>query len=181
MTPLITASVTHSSDVGSRGPGSGSGSVEESGSSASSSGNSNVVAVGRNHMAHGLYNANTGGVQLTDIEYPGPHDVMLGRGSGTSNHIGNITFRMLANDHKPRYVAASRVDKPKVAGEVVQLWRQMKPMGRFLVRMDESQGDVSLWRDVGDRKARQKTSQCLREKERPRKEREKKRKRPTTA
>lgn len=176
MTFFNPASVTHSSSVvGSRGPGSGSGSVEESGSASSSrgSGDSNVGVVARNNM-----NGNATGVPLTDIEYPGPHDVMLGRGSGTSNHIGNITFRMLANDHKPRYVAATRVDKPNVAGEVVQLWRQMKPMGRFLVRMDESQGDVSLWRDVGDRKARQKTSQCLREKERPRKEREKKRKRP---
>ena len=30
---------------------------------------------------------------MTDIEYPGQHDCMFGRGGGASNHIGNINFR----------------------------------------------------------------------------------------
>ena len=55
------------------------------------------------------------------------------------------------------------MDKPKVAGEVVGKWRAKTPPGRFLVQVQTSNGDV--WRDVGDRKARQKTSQSLRERD----------------
>lgn len=84
-------------------------------------------------------------------------------GGGTNNHIGNIRFRQLVNEHKLRYLAASKVDKPKVAMEVVQIWRALDPPGRYLTKTDASQGDDSLWHDVGDKKAREKASQCLRE------------------
>lgn len=109
-------------------------------------------------------------------EVLGPHDVLLGRGSGISNHIGNIKFRKLVEKHKSRYVAASRVDKPKVAGELVAIWRKLDPPGRFLARCESNH--TNPWVDVGDHRARQKTSQCLRERERgPQKEHERKRKR----
>ena len=96
------------------------------------------------------------------------NDVLLGRGGGTNNHSGNVKFRKLINEHKLRYLAASKVDKPKVAREVVQLWRQMQPPGRFLARKDEdnsekSNEDNTVWYDVGDKKANAKASQCLRE------------------
>lgn len=84
-------------------------------------------------------------------------------GGGTNNHIGNIRFRQLVNEHKLRYLAASKVDKPRVAMEVVHLWRSLDPPGRYLTKTDASQGDDSLWHDVGDKKAREKASQCLRE------------------
>lgn len=158
----------------SSGEGSGNASVNESAESGSSGGGGGGGTGGRSAVSR---DNSYGGHQMNDIEYPGPNDVMLGRGSGTSNHIGNISFRLLVNKHKPRYVAASRVDKPKVAGEVVDLWRKLTPPGRFLMRCDDDQGDMSLWSDVGDRRARQKTSQCLREKDRPKKEHERKRKR----
>ena len=51
-------------------------------------------------------------------DMPGPNDVLLGRGSGISNHIGNIKFRRLVEKHKPRYTAASRVDKVSLAGAI---------------------------------------------------------------
>ena len=51
------------------------------------------------------------GSQYGSAEVPGPHDVLLGRGSGISNHVGNIKFRKLVDKHKARYIAASRVDK----------------------------------------------------------------------
>jgi hypothetical protein len=47
--------------------------------------------------------------------------------------------------------------------EVVHLWRSLDPPGRFLTKTDAAQGDDSLWHDVGDKKAREKASQCLRE------------------
>lgn len=47
--------------------------------------------------------------------------------------------------------------------EVVVMWRGLDPPGRFLTKTDAAQGDDSLWHDVGDKKAREKASQCLRE------------------
>lgn len=47
-----------------------------------------------------------------------------------------------------------------MALEVVKKWRAQSPPGRFL-KVDDKTG---LWNDVGDKKAREKTSQALREK-----------------
>jgi len=110
------------------------------------------------------------GEDWNHITKPGTHDVLLGRGGGTNNHAGNIKFRKLVNEHKMRYLACSKVDKPKVARQVVALWRKLDPPGRFLARQDESKrgpGSVksqdNVWYEVGDKKAREKASQCLRE------------------
>jgi hypothetical protein len=104
------------------------------------------------------------------ITDPGKHDVLCGRGGGTNNHSGNVMFRTMVNEHKLRYLAASKAEKPKVAAEVVKLWRAQEPPGRFLSRKDKSRkgpGSVkaegNVWYDVGDKKAREKASQCLRE------------------
>jgi len=95
------------------------------------------------------------------VEYPGENDVMLGRGSGASNHIGNIQFRQIVEKFKPKYIRALKVDKPGVAEEVLVLWKNMNPPGRFLDRLHS---DAMVWHEVDNVKARQKTSQCLREK-----------------
>lgn len=104
---------------------------------------------------------------LEGIAKPGSHDVLCGRGGGTNNHSGNVKFRKLVNEHKMRYFAAPKVDKPKVAREVVKIWRELTPPGRFLARKaapDPGSGDQNVtWSDVGDKKAREKASQCLRE------------------
>mmetsp|Transcript_868 Transcript_868/g.1059 ORF Transcript_868/g.1059 Transcript_868/m.1059 type:complete len:457 (-) Transcript_868:2280-3650(-) len=104
------------------------------------------------------------------ITKPGPHDVLCGRGGGTNNHQGNVKFRKNINEFKLRYLAVSKVEKPKIAREVVRLWRNLDPPGRFLARKDDSRrgpGSVkaegNVWYDIGDRKAREKASQCLRE------------------
>jgi len=103
---------------------------------------------------------------LNDIKVPGHHDVMCGRGGGTNNHPGNIKFRQLVNQHKLRYIAATKVDKPKVARDVVHIWRAQEPPGRFLTKSSATTASKSkekIWHDVGDQKAREKASQCLRE------------------
>lgn len=94
-------------------------------------------------------------------EQLGVHDVILGRGLGTYNHIGNVEFRKLVNKHKMRYLASSKVDKPKVARELVQTWKQLDPPGRFLQRAEEE--NKLDWIEVCDKKAQEKASQCLRE------------------
>jgi hypothetical protein len=100
---------------------------------------------------------------MKDISEPGINDVLCGRGGGTNNHIGNRRFRMLVNEHKPRYFAAGKLDKPKVAREVMLMWRKQEPPGRFLIK----DANYKLWSDVGDQKAREKASQCLRERRTP--------------
>mmetsp|Transcript_34548 Transcript_34548/g.83411 ORF Transcript_34548/g.83411 Transcript_34548/m.83411 type:complete len:836 (+) Transcript_34548:435-2942(+) len=127
----------------------------------------------------GTANNGDGGSEVLVLK-PGEHDVLLGRGGGTNNHEGNINFRNLVNQHKMRYLASSKIDKPKVAKEVVQIWKSLTPPGRFLQKKepsasgnsppspssDASKSDGSTdsaWVPVSDKKAREKASQCLRE------------------
>lgn len=62
-------------------------------------------------------------------------------------------------DKKLDYVNSKRLDKPLVALEIIRSWRSQDPPGRFL-KLNEKTG---LYEDVGDKKAREKTSQALRE------------------
>ena len=97
---------------------------------------------------------------LKGIKDPHENDVMYGRGGGTNHHPGNKRYRKMVEDRKLEYVNSKRLDKPLVALEIIRLWRGQLPPGRFL-KLDEKTG---LWNDVGDKKAREKTSQALREK-----------------
>ena len=97
---------------------------------------------------------------LRNIKDPHDNDVMYGRGGGTNHHPGNKRYRKWVEDRKLEYVNSKRLDKPLVALEIIRKWRAQLPPGRFL-KLDEKTG---LWNDVGDKKAREKTSQALREK-----------------
>jgi DNA mismatch repair ATPase MutL len=97
---------------------------------------------------------------LRNIKDPHDNDIMYGRGGGTNHHPGNKMYRTLVEDRKLEYVNSKRLDKPLVALEIIRLWRGQLPPGRFL-KLEEKTG---LWNDVGDKKAREKTSQALREK-----------------
>mmetsp|Transcript_30210 Transcript_30210/g.46254 ORF Transcript_30210/g.46254 Transcript_30210/m.46254 type:complete len:577 (+) Transcript_30210:183-1913(+) len=98
-------------------------------------------------------------VPMKDIRSPHPNDVLCGRGGGTNNHAGNEKFRDLVNQQKVLYLHSSKRDKPMVSRRIVQAVRAQVPPGRFLQK-DET---TSLWYDIGDQKAREKTSQALRE------------------
>ena len=91
------------------------------------------------------------------IEHLSKHDVLCGRGGATNSHIGNRNFRALVKDYQDKYLRAKKKDKPTVASEVVEKIRTRG--GRFLEKVK----DVGLWRDIGKRKAMEKTSQALRE------------------
>ena len=85
------------------------------------------------------------------------NDVLCGRGGETNHHPGNIKYRSLVKCYQPLYIASKRRDKPRIAQKIVFTIRQRG--GRFLKK------DVrtNTWRDVGNTKAREKTSQALRE------------------
>jgi len=97
---------------------------------------------------------------LNEIKEPHKNDVLYGRGGGTNHHPGNKRYRSMVERRKGDYVNSKRLDKPLVALEIIKEWRSQDPPGRFL-KMEENTG---MWSDVGDKKAREKTSQALREK-----------------
>ena len=96
---------------------------------------------------------------LSNIVEPGPNDRLFGRGGGTNHHPGNKLYRQMVDDKKSKYLSSKQFDKPLVAMEVVHEWRALDPPGRFLKQDD----DTKLWTDVGDERARKKTSQALRD------------------
>jgi hypothetical protein len=100
-------------------------------------------------------------MQLTNIPTSAiaPNDVLCGRGGGTNNHPGNERFRDLVNSQKVNYLHSSKREKPMVSRGIVRAVRNQNPPGRFLQKDDET----GLWFDIGDQKAREKTSQALRE------------------
>jgi hypothetical protein len=85
-----------------------------------------------------------------------PTDVLCGRGGETNHHPGNVQYRLLVKAFQPLYVSAKRRDKPLIAQCIVYSVRQVG--GRFLKRANDKE-----WKDVGNTKAREKTSQALRE------------------
>lgn len=89
-----------------------------------------------------------------------PNDVLCGRGGETNHHPGNIRYRSLVKKYQKLYLLAKRRDKPKIAQCIVVSVRGVE--GRFLKR-SKNANKGSAWVDVGNVKAREKTSQALRE------------------
>lgn len=92
---------------------------------------------------------------ITDIN---ENDVLCGRGGETNHFPGNVRYRSLVKCYQPLYIASKRRDKPRIARKIVMTIRLRG--GRFL-KKDGS--NPVTWKDVGNTKAREKTSQALRE------------------
>lgn len=87
------------------------------------------------------------------------NDVLCGRGGATNSHVGNRSFRQIVKQYKDKYLNAKKKEKPNVAGEIVEKIRSLDPPGRFL----KKDRDTGYWLDIGDMRAKEKTSQALRE------------------
>lgn len=85
-------------------------------------------------------------------------DVLCGRGGETNHFTGNCQYRSLVKAFQKLYIESKRREKPKIAQCIVYTVR--KAGGRFLKRTDPGS---NAWVDVGNTKAREKTSQALRE------------------
>mmetsp|Transcript_13533 Transcript_13533/g.23028 ORF Transcript_13533/g.23028 Transcript_13533/m.23028 type:complete len:409 (-) Transcript_13533:781-2007(-) len=88
------------------------------------------------------------------------NDVLCGRGGLTNHHTGNVFFRRLVRIKQEAYLLATKREKAGVAKEIVDVIRHLSPPGRFLKKDPQNPG---VWVEIGDRKAREKTSQALRE------------------
>ena len=85
-------------------------------------------------------------------------DVVMGRGSGTQNHCGNVAYRKLVYLNKELYATSSKFEKQKIAKAIVAAVRYF---GGGFLQADEQRG--GLFFDIGDKRAWDKTSQALRE------------------
>jgi hypothetical protein len=67
----------------------------------------------------------------------------------------------MVEDYKVKYIELkTKHEKTEIATEIVTACRDRNPPGRFL----QQDKETGKWYDVGDTKARMKTSQALREK-----------------
>jgi len=92
---------------------------------------------------------------VINISHPSPNDILMGRGGGTNLHPGNLNYRRIIDSFKPDYSASPKAGKFKYACEVVDMIRNMSPPGRFL----KKDANTNLYFDVGEKAAREKTSQ----------------------
>mmetsp|Transcript_21032 Transcript_21032/g.44643 ORF Transcript_21032/g.44643 Transcript_21032/m.44643 type:complete len:539 (-) Transcript_21032:395-2011(-) len=92
-----------------------------------------------------------------EITEPRESDVLCGRGGAALRHAGNQTYRKLVNMNKHLYITCLKNQKLKISQSIVAAIREQN--GRFLVRDSKK----SIWLDIGDKKAIEKTSQALRE------------------
>jgi predicted ATPase len=76
-------------------------------------------------------------------------------------HQGNQRFYELLFSYLEEYAAKSRLEKPLVALKILKEWRNQTPPGRFLVTENDTHPHRPLWKDVGDKKAREKISKAL--------------------
>mmetsp|Transcript_193 Transcript_193/g.192 ORF Transcript_193/g.192 Transcript_193/m.192 type:complete len:1154 (+) Transcript_193:587-4048(+) len=98
------------------------------------------------------------------IDTPNPNDVLCGRGGNINSHRGNEQFRGFVEKRKRVYLTARfKREKRLIASSIVNEIRAMDPPGRFLARMGSMKDNNVYWHDIGNEKARDKTSQALRE------------------
>eukprot|EP00934_Nitzschia_sp_Nitz4_P003682 Nitzschia sp. Nitz4//scaffold141_size107518//87781//88335//NITZ4_004295-RA/size107518-processed-gene-0.92-mRNA-1//1//CDS//3329536345//3672//frame0 len=86
-----------------------------------------------------------------------PNDVLCGRGGATNNHPGNKKFRSIVAEHMDEYLQARKKEKATIAKRIVT---QIKEAGGRFLKRDQ---DTDVWVEVPERRAREKTSQALRE------------------
>jgi len=98
------------------------------------------------------------------VDTPNPNDVLCGRGGNINSHQGNEQFRSFVEKRKRVYLTARfKREKRLIASSIVNEIRAMNPPGRFLARKGSMKDNSGHWYDIGDEKARDKTSQALRE------------------
>lgn len=90
------------------------------------------------------------GIEVND------RDVLMGRGGVTNSHLGNKNYRTQVRRRQREYLAAPKLKKAGVAQLIIE--EIYSDGGRFLT---EKQGK---WIEISKDKAREKTSQALREK-----------------
>lgn len=111
------------------------------------------------HHPHHPYGSMASQIAIPFIKEVNENDVLCGRGGATNSHAGNRSYREIVKSYKDKYLKAKKKQKPNVAAEVVAKIRSLDPPGRFLKKDKET----GWYLDIGDARAKEKTSQALRE------------------
>ena len=92
---------------------------------------------------------------------PHGNDVLCGRGGTVNAHPGNEQYRKFVDSKKRLYLTTRfKREKRLISSQIVDQVRNLIPPGRFLMK---DPANPTIWHDIGDEKARDKTSQALRE------------------
>eukprot|EP00980_Cylindrotheca_fusiformis_P005561 scaffold1177_cov79-Cylindrotheca_fusiformis.AAC.3 len=92
---------------------------------------------------------------------PGNWDVVCHSGKEAHNHVGNRRFRLCIENNIQSYSAAkSRSEKSAIISEIVTSIRESSTQGGGFVRLDSN---TRRWYEVGDKVARDKVGQTLRD------------------
>lgn len=102
--------------------------------------------------------------KVEQVDEPNEVDVLMGRGGMSNHHAGNEWYRRLIRSNRPLYRACPKHTKLLVAKAIVQAVEQQG--GRFLDRCKTT----GNWHTVPYKRAVDKTSQGLREKDRDNKD-----------
>jgi len=102
--------------------------------------------------------------KVEQVDEPNDVDVLMGRGGMSNHHAGNEWYRRLIRSNRPLYRACPKHTKLLVAKAIVQAVEQQG--GRFLDRCKTT----GNWHTVPYKRAVDKTSQGLREKDRDNKD-----------
>merc|ERR1712127_595642 len=99
------------------------------------------------------------------------NDIVCGRKGLALKHSGNMSYRKIVALNKEGYATCLKNEKLRISKSIVAAMREVG--GRFLERedgktsysLDEKDGDGHpvAYRDIGDKRAIEKTSQALRE------------------
>mmetsp|Transcript_20626 Transcript_20626/g.26597 ORF Transcript_20626/g.26597 Transcript_20626/m.26597 type:complete len:248 (-) Transcript_20626:141-884(-) len=104
--------------------------------------------------------------QCSEITW-GEWDVPLGRSQPVREHIGNVRFRSLVEEHRQAYQKANRKsEKTRISAIVFKIIKSNG--GRFLdKRKGNNVSPKGVWYEIPDEKAQAKVSQALRNGTRP--------------
>jgi len=108
---------------------------------------------------------------LTGVTKITESDIICGRGGVALKHPGNLAYRKIVGLNKGIYATCLKAEKLKISKSIVAAIREIE--GRFLEREDgkitsslderDEEGNPVTWKDIGDKRAIEKTSQALRE------------------
>ncbi|KAL7499584.1 hypothetical protein ACHAWT_007197 [Skeletonema menzelii] len=108
---------------------------------------------------------------LTGVTKITENDIICGRGGVALRHPGNLAYRKIVGLNKGIYATCLKAEKLKISKSIVAAIREID--GRFLEREDgkmsssldekDERGNPVTWKDIGDKRAIEKTSQALRE------------------
>jgi len=105
-----------------------------------------------------VYSAPHGKRQLSPFFQPGAYDVICARGKTAHAHPGNQGFRELVKIHREAYATATtKYQKSQIVSRVTNVVRQSSPEGGFVKNIN------GVWYEVGDRAAKEKIGQTMRD------------------